>query len=275
MLTKLYLAAGILLYVVLRCDAEPPVGYENAPRIGDIPAEAETSRIEDLSPTEQARLLDLEKRCLPRFRSLVAAELSCLGRLCVLDSERQRALRNNLDEALPQVVRRFALIQTWTGARDRRTDHLMAPRRLVGAAVARAVSQELHADQAAKYQREVARRGEYRKSVSIKAIVAAIDRRLVLSTEQRDRLALTLAQNWLDVWDKVIPNSINGAGQLPGIPDQHLVPLLTPAQVKAWRLSRKHSFAVPLTLDLGQLPVVVGELDDVGTDSVEAGENDG
>jgi hypothetical protein len=267
---RIHFAAWVSPVLASLCLGAPPEGYENAPTVGDIPAKAKSVRLDDLPQRDQARVLELEQQCLPRFRSLWVTELSFVERLCELDPDQHRLQLNEFDKSLPLVLRRFALIQVWTGFRDRSTTRRTEPHRLIHAAVAAFVSKELRPEQAARYEREVAGRREFHKSVSIKAIVAALDEQLLLSSDQRRELVRTLEVHWMDVWDKAIPNSASGVGQLPGVPDQHVVPLLTAAQTHLWRDSRKHSFSIRLTIDLGKLPVLVDSLD-----GVPVGDDDG
>ena len=100
---------------------------------------------------------------------------------------------------------------------------------------AKARERVCHTRAAARYQAEKTKRAARAKETAIDALVARLDRSLVLSTGQRAQLAKILESNWDDEWGVMHTLLDEDDGPLPAIPDRLVSPCLNPTQQRLWR----------------------------------------
>lgn len=243
--------ATSIAVVVVTLAADPlPMGYEDAPRVGEPVNVADLIAFDDLTDRVRAQVLDLEEQFRPQFRTLWAAEVAFVCRVSDLGPSDQAQIRRGQEEALQGAVRQWALVQVQTGGHGRVARHSYQPHRFVQAKVKELVHERLEAAALAHYDAEVAKRSAHLKTVSIQSIVAHLDRRLLLSPQQRSDLASRLAEDWQEQWGKVLRLRVGRDQQLPGLPDHYLIPILTEAQRRVWNHSRKKSFSVPFAIEM-------------------------
>ena len=89
-------------------------------------------------------------------------------------------------------------------------------------------------DQEERDEIEKKRRAASRRETAICGLVARLDRTLILSTGQRERILRVLDSNWDEEWCVVSGVIDDDPGPLPAIPDRLIVPCLSPAQQRAW-----------------------------------------
>jgi hypothetical protein len=95
--------------------------------------------------------------------------------------------------------------------------------------------------QQARYQAENEKRAVHRRETAIHAVVARLDRMLMLSSSQREQLLRLFASNWNEEWGVMGGVLGDDDGPLPAIPDKLIVPFLSAAQRKLWKQHDKQA----------------------------------
>src|SRR5207245_1580194 len=101
-------------------------------------------------------------------------------------------------------------------------------------AVAKLVRTTLSPEQAARYQEELGKRPAARKRAAVLNLVVHVDKVLVLTPEQRDKLGKILEKKWHDSWNST-QMLMYGDRFFPPMPDAEILPILTDAQKTVWR----------------------------------------
>jgi len=103
------------------------------------------------------------------------------------------------------------------------------------------VSKHATPEQQARYQAEKTKRAAHAKEAAIYALVARLDRLLVMSSSQRAQLLKIFESNWDDEW--AVMQSVMGDddGPLPAIPDRLVLPCLSPTQQRRWKREDKQA----------------------------------
>src|SRR5262249_21681227 len=88
-------------------------------------------------------------------------------------------------------------------------------------------------EQAARYQKELDQRAAARKRAAVLSLIARLDKVLVLTAEQRDKLGKILENKW-----KCSANDMQillwAGQQFPLLPENDIVPILTDTQQTVW-----------------------------------------
>jgi hypothetical protein len=109
---------------------------------------------------------------------------------------------------------------------------------MVASRFVKLVSTHVSPEKAAAYQKELDLRDAARRRVARLNLVAAVDKRLLLSAEQRDKLDELLEKNWQSSWNQL--QILMQDGQyFPPMPDEKILPLLTESQKSVWRAIQK------------------------------------
>lgn len=102
-----------------------------------------------------------------------------------------------------------------------------------------AAKAKLPPEQFARYEAELQKRTKDQRHAIAVNLVANMDRLLYLSPEQREKLEGSFLEKWDEHLFPSLENVINYEQYFPNIPDQHITPLLTVDQQKAWRGTRR------------------------------------
>jgi hypothetical protein len=130
-----------------------------------------------------------------------------------------------------------------------RFNRSLDPRIPIAEAVAKSVAKIVPAEQAARYQKEVDERDRSRKQTVVLNLVAKMDRILVLTVEQREKLTKILEKNWKGSWE--LQTLVYGGQYFPQMPDAEITPLLTESQKTVWRGVQK---GINFGFQAGMLP---------------------
>src|SRR5262249_30238374 len=113
------------------------------------------------------------------------------------------------------------------------------PREPIVEALAKSVRATLAPEQAARYQKELDQRASARKRVILLNLVAKVDKVLVLTPEQRDKLVKILENKWPESWNQTQMLQVltwGGSEYFPQrMPDAEILPILTENQKTVWR----------------------------------------
>jgi hypothetical protein len=114
------------------------------------------------------------------------------------------------------------------------------PHKLIEQELLKSAASFLTQDQERRYKEEVEKRTASRRQVAADNIVARIDQDLVLTSDQRTRLAEALVAHWDDSWVQSLEMLTNIDNFLPNIPDNVVMPILAESQRDGWRRMSKN-----------------------------------
>lgn len=213
--------------------------------VGDEPHELEIEIIETGRPpvirneaTAEAVAGDeaQDELVLHKFRPLLLAELNFVRKVCDPTPEQYRAIQVESEKNLKAVARRHAELQKRNMRRGgpQMGNASSEPHKLIRDSLAKTVKLTLNDEQLARYQIELDQRTKSRREAAVHNLVARLDQDLVLSNEQRDKIAESLLAHWNEAWAPQIEQMVNGSQTYPNVPDRYVAPSLTPAQRKIW-----------------------------------------
>jgi hypothetical protein len=177
-----------------------------------------------------------EQQFKRQFLGLVKAELFFLNHTCNSTSEQKRQLKISSEVILTQTVVKFAELQKKMnqGGFDWNAPH-PDPRRHIQEAFAKDAKKYLTPEQVAIYEGEMIKRLENRKRASVLNVVARLDEELVLTAEQRTKLAAELTEKWKAAESQQLEIFLYGNNYFPNIPEQFITSSLTDKQKEVWR----------------------------------------
>ncbi len=179
---------------------------------------------------------------LPQFQKLHKAELHFMRMVCQPNRQQFEAIARDGEKALKDLAEQFArnnqnngfiIVNAGMadGVEDKNDFH-----RQISDAVAKSARKVLTAEQANRFDRELAERREANKQTVVLGFVAKMDRLLHLTAEQREKLIKVLNAKWKYSANREQLLNLNlGGGQyFPLMPDAEINPILTEAQRHVW-----------------------------------------
>ena len=134
-------------------------------------------------------------------------------------------------------------------------------RNAIRAAVSTVVTRHVGREQWAALQADRLRRAASRKEAGVPLLVAIIDRQLLLTGRQRQRIAESLSANWDDRWCDALEAVFTMGTRWPDIPDPLVVPFLSANQQETWRqVPRLRGLLWGVVIDHGGDPAMEQEL---------------
>ena len=184
---------------------------------------------------EDQQLRAMEAQYRPQFQQALYAELAILRRACKPDAkafvEVAKASKADLHTPLREYAKGLNSPRVRSAADD--------PRSSVQKMLAPLAEAKLGAEKARLYRQECDKRIEAHKHATILNLVAALDERLVLTSQQRDKLVESLTEKYDASWEQYL-EIYGGFDQFfPSIPDPSIVPLLDEKQKSVWQESAK------------------------------------
>jgi hypothetical protein len=175
-----------------------------------------------------ALVQQLEQQYGIHFRQMHRMELHFMRLVTQPTKQQYEKIAADTAESVKAALRKFA--ESFRGMSGDQSD----PRAPIADAIAKAVRDTLTPDQAARYQKELDLRTAARKRAVVMNLVAMIDRAVVLTPDQRDKLSEILADNWNGSWDQT-QLFMYGGQYFPMMPDAKINPILSDAQRAVWR----------------------------------------
>jgi hypothetical protein len=173
------------------------------------------------------------------FRALLVSELRfcrSAGRLTNQQSERIALEAGVMVEEAACEAARLGLKPAQRGGIFRNTDPKPPnPIKLVRSILAKLVGEIATPDQQRRYVAECKKRDAHRKEIAIHALVARLDRMLLLSSSQREQLLRLFESNWDEEWGVLNSDMGDDEGTFPAIPDRLITPYLSVSQRMAWK----------------------------------------
>jgi len=177
----------------------------------------------------------IEQQYAGRFRQLYRSELHFMRLVCQPTREQYEKIAGAGDAELKAAIKKFAqAFADQQQGRARVQAQQNDPRKAIVSGIASRVKTNLSAEQAARYEKEIEERTAARRGVAISNLLAGMDRKLILTAEQRDQLNVILNKNWNDSWNQ-LQLIMQGGEYFPSMPDDKILPILTETQKKVWR----------------------------------------
>jgi hypothetical protein len=173
-----------------------------------------------------------EQRSIQQLRPILRAEYHVVRVVCLLTPEQRKQIARDAEHALKEVAQQYVQGMHRPMTLEERAG--LDPHKLIQNVLARSIKDHLPAEQAARYQAELVRRADDRKRLCVRNLVARLDKELLLSTEQRDRLEESLFSHFDFTWGQSLETFANEYGFVPPIPDACVVPYLNDPQKKVW-----------------------------------------
>lgn len=209
----------------------------------------------------------LEQQFLQQFRQLSKTELNFVRAVCQPNAEQSKKLKAASDAGLKTAVKKFAAIQKQMqqGMRAGEQPQWPDPRHLMAEVLLKTVKESISADQAKRYEEELEKRSAARKRAALLNLVAKLDKDLVLTADQRDKLSDALNSNWKDDWGRQLEVFMYGDAYMPALPDAQVLPALTDKQKAIWSaIPKQHNqiwgwagFGFVQAVDIGEEAIAV------------------
>ena len=187
----------------------------------------------------QANRAPLIQQFTNQASPLLRAELLFARNVCQLNREELRKINREAQEMLDEVVAKLVDAQFQPRARlvvqpGGKMPQTLDSQQLLHDGVVTVMKKNLSAVQWSRYDAELKKRDENRKSATIRYFVDAIDREVYLTPEQCDRLEAALEEHWDSGWTMYLENHLFGNRYYPMTIDPIVTPLLSDAQRKVW-----------------------------------------
>jgi hypothetical protein len=170
-------------------------------------------------------------------RPIVRGELVFVRHICNLTPEQLRPISRETDQTLKDIAKK--MVEDQQNGRPIRVRGQGATTPDAGSRLqeelALVIKKHLTPDQYARYRSEFDKRSANRKLAALSFLVDSIDRELVLSSQQREKMSESLSSHWEDGWCMYIEYLLLGNQFYPHTVDQYVTPLLNDNQKRVWQ----------------------------------------
>jgi hypothetical protein len=184
----------------------------------------------------------MAQQFIPQFRPILKVELRVLTKSSEPSPTQRREIALEGGKALKQAAVKMAEVQLGLNNLNRGLNGYPDPRKMIRDAMEATAKEKLSPEQFGRYQKELERRAKDYREATMLNLVANLDKLLILSADQRDKLGESLLANWDDRTYPTLENLVTYEAYYPMIPDQHLNSILTEEQRKIWRGAQKLNF---------------------------------
>jgi hypothetical protein len=172
------------------------------------------------------------------FRAVLISELHFCRSACRLTKEQSQRIAHKagalVEPVAAESARRELNAAKRGGIRPASEAASRDPVKLVREIIQKLVNEYATPVQQGRYQAETNQRAAHRRETAIHALVARLDRMLILSSTQRERFLKMLESNWKEEWGVVSSVMDDDDRPLPAIPDKLVFPCLSANQQKIW-----------------------------------------
>jgi hypothetical protein len=226
-------AAGALVLLSIGPDQSP----------GQVKVEVKKAMAPAQVP--DAVLQQWEQQFLPQFRQMHRMEMHFLRVVCEPTRKQYEAIAAEGEAGMKDALRKYAAAMRGLGGDS------SDPRTLIAEGILKSAQTHLPPERVERYRKELELRTEARKRMTVANLVAMIDRHVLLSADQRAKLAEVLATNWNDSWNQT-QILIYGGQYFPAMPDAKILPVLTETQRAVWRGVTKANIRFGVNLGIVQ-----------------------
>lgn len=167
------------------------------------------------------------------FDAILRTELHFIRVVCKTSRKQYEAISDDAKLVRTKAIRKFAQFQNGMNQGVMKGEDSDCRQQMVSDLLI-SVARHLSTEQLAAYRSELAARAEARRRVAVYVTTARIDRKLMLSSDQREQVRKMLDQDWDVSWNAA-EMLMYGGHYFPDVPDAKLTPLLSAAQEKVWR----------------------------------------
>jgi hypothetical protein len=168
---------------------------------------------------------------LPVFKK----ELLHARTVCRLTSEELARIRPEADQIFDQVIDQCVEAAQTSTPGKARTRSAMAPAPgLIQSGVLAVVMRHVSPERLESYRLNLERRAANQKQAAMRYLLATLDRELLLSAQQRDKLTESLSSHWDDAWCHAMALNLMGNACIPDIPDELVIAYLSDPQKTSW-----------------------------------------
>jgi len=177
-----------------------------------------------------------------QFQYLYRTELHLLRVVCKLTKAQYQKVAADGEPALKATKQKF--LGYWRdqqqGKWDRSGKGQADLRETLSAELEKALQKTLTPEQAAAYKKERDLRTAAQRRAVVRTLIAMMDRQLILTAEQRDKIHEVLDKNWNDSWYTYVVRF--GSNYYPEMPDAKILPILNEDQKTIWNGRQKINF---------------------------------
>jgi hypothetical protein len=181
----------------------------------------------------------IEQQYAPRFRQLYKSELHFMRLVCQPTRQQYEKISVDGDTELKASIKKFVMeVAEQRQGRMRQDARQPDARMQITSGIANKVKARLSPEQAARYAKELEERDAARRRVVLLNLLSGIDKKVVLTAEQRDKVSEILTKNWHDSWNQT-QLLMQGGQYFPAMPDDKILPVLTDTQKAVWQKVQK------------------------------------
>jgi hypothetical protein len=200
-----------------------------------------------------------------QFQHLYRTELHLLRVVCKLTKPQYQKVAADGEPALKATKQKF--LSYWRNQQQGKWDSSgqADPRETLCAEMEKALQKTLTPEQAAAYKKERDLRTAAQRRAVVRTLIVMMDRPLVLSAEQRDKIHEVLDKNWNDSWYAYVARF--GGNYFPAMPDAKIRPILNENQKTIWNGIQKANIMYGFYgMSMGEM----GEFEEIWDDDVPA-----
>jgi hypothetical protein len=233
---------ALLLCLEVPADDKKPASPAKAAKpAGKATAPAKKATPAPKKPDDQneAFAQQFEGQFGKQFQHLYRTELHLLRVVCKLTKPQYQKVAADGEPALKATKQKFLVYwrNQQQGKWDRSGKGQADPREALSAELEKALQKTLTPEQAAAYKKERDLRTAAQRRAVVKTLIVMMDRQLVLSAEQRDKIHEVLDKNWNDSWYTYVARF--GGNYYPAMPDAKILPILNDEQKTIWNGMQK------------------------------------
>ena len=184
---------------------------------------------------------------MQQLRPVLLAEYHLVRAVCRPDPEQRRQIARDGEHTLREAAKKY--VEGMQRPMIVKQRAALEPRHQIRDGLARSIQAHISAEMADRYRAEIGRHEDARKALAVRNLVTRLDRDLVLTRDQREKIETSLTTHWDDSWCQSIEMLANDQLHLPLIPDPYIIPYLNPAQKNVWWGTQKNiSFGFGVTM---------------------------
>jgi len=247
-------------------DAKPRIAgatKNDAAKIEDAKKKAEQVR--------KQQLVAIEAQYKLMGKMLLASELSFIRATCDVPVELRPRIKGAGEKSVDQSIKRLPAMHV----RPAPQGIYPSPEKSLREDLQAELKEVLPPAEYAKFESESTNRKESIKHATVDLVVNRIDQHLWLSAKQRTAITESLTSHWQESNESWISIVNYNNRSLPAIPDNVLVPHLTPRQKSTWNKTQKISTSPTIFLNRSWGGAVEDSKDDYwGTDEKKSPTNE-
>jgi hypothetical protein len=176
----------------------------------------------------------IDRRLIQQFRPILQSELRLLTSVAEPSATQRREIAMLGGKELMNAAAKLAAAQQGVVNVVRGTNGMVDPRVAIREAMEKAAKEKLSPEQFGRYKKELEEKARDQRETVILNIVANLDKAMILSKDQRDKLCTFILAQWDDRTYPTIETLTMYESYFPMIPNQLLSPILNNDQMKIW-----------------------------------------